>query len=94
MLGPEHWTAIILGILGLLGTLVGGIFAWLQGLNKRTAALRAANEKRASDMEARIQKLELRERLSWLYIRSLIDSHYRNAPGVPLPAPPEGWNEH
>lgn len=78
-MGPEHWTAIIVAV---VGPTIGGMFVWLQGLNRRT-----------SDMKARIEKLERRERLSWIYIRSLIDSHYRHAPGVELPAPPEGWNE-
>ena len=41
----------------------------------------------------RLRKLEARDRLSWLYIRSLIVSHTTHAPGVPLPEPPEGWLE-
>lgn len=36
-------------------------------------------------------RLERRDRLSWLYIRSLIDHAYRHAPEVPLPEPPDGW---
>ena len=39
----------------------------------------------------RIRRLETRDRLSWLYIRSLIDHAYRHAPSVPLPEPPDGW---
>jgi len=39
----------------------------------------------------RLRRLERRDRLSWLYIRSLIDHAYKHAPGVPLPEPPEGW---
>jgi hypothetical protein len=42
-------------------------------------------------LNRRIRRLEHRDRLSWLYIRSLIDHAYRHAPGVPLPEPPEGW---
>lgn len=43
-------------------------------------------------LNRRIVKLEHRDRLSWLYIRSLIDHAYRfNA--TPLPEPPEGWLE-
>lgn len=44
-----------------------------------------------SRVSARLRRLERRDRLSWLYIRSLIDHAYRHAPGVPLPEPPEGW---
>lgn len=40
----------------------------------------------------RIAKLELRDRRSWLYIRSLIDHAYRHN-ALPLPEPPEGWLE-
>lgn len=39
----------------------------------------------------RIRKLEKRDRLSWLYIQSLIVHANTHAPGVPLPEPPEGW---
>lgn len=42
-------------------------------------------------LNRRIRRLEHRDRLSWLYIRSLIDHAYRHAPGVPLPDPPKGW---
>lgn len=38
----------------------------------------------------RMQRLEHRDRLSWLYIRSLIDHAYRHN-AIPLPEPPEGW---
>lgn len=44
-------------------------------------------------VNARLRKLEHRDRLSWLYIRKLIDHGYRYAKGVPLPEPPEGWLE-
>jgi hypothetical protein len=42
-------------------------------------------------LNRRLRRLEHRDRLSWLYIRSLIDHAYRHAPGVPLPEPPDGW---
>lgn len=42
-------------------------------------------------LSQRIRRLEQRDRLSWLYIRSLIDHAYKHAPGVPLPEPPDGW---
>lgn len=41
-------------------------------------------------MNTRIRRLEHRDRLSWLYIRALIDHAYRHN-AVPLPEPPEGW---
>ena len=44
-------------------------------------------------LNKRLRKLERRDRLSWLYIRSLIDHAYKHAAGVPLPEPPEGWLE-
>lgn len=44
-------------------------------------------------LNRRLRKLERRDRLSWIYIRSLLDHAYRHAPGVPLPEPPEGWLE-
>jgi predicted MFS family arabinose efflux permease len=40
----------------------------------------------------RIGRLERRNRLSWLYIRSLIDHAYRHQ-ATPLPSPPEGWGD-
>lgn len=43
-------------------------------------------------LNKRLRKLERRDRLSWLYIRSLINHAYvHNA--LPLPDPPEGWLE-
>ena len=42
-------------------------------------------------MNGRLRRLEKRDKLSWLYIRSLIDHAYKHAPGVPLPDPPKGW---
>lgn len=44
-------------------------------------------------LNGRLKRLERRDKLSWLYIRSLIDHAYRHAPGVPLPEPPDGWLE-
>lgn len=43
----------------------------------------------------RLRALEHRDRLSWLYIRSLINHAYRYSDTVanPLPEPPEGWLE-
>jgi len=43
-------------------------------------------------MRRRIGRLERRDRLSWLYIRSLIDHAYRHG-AIPLPSPPEGWSD-
>lgn len=42
-------------------------------------------------MNGRLRRLEHRDKLSWLYIRALIDHAYKHAPGVPLPEPPKGW---
>lgn len=47
---------------------------------------------RIAQLNHRILTLEQRDRLSWLYIRHLIDHAYKfNA--LPLPDPPEGWLE-
>lgn len=46
-----------------------------------------------SRLNGRLKRLETRDKLSWLYIRKLIDHAYRHAPGVPLPEPPDGWLE-
>lgn len=43
-------------------------------------------------LNRRIVKLEHRDRLSWLYIRELIDHAYRHN-ALPLPEPPRGWLE-
>ena len=43
-----------------------------------------------SRISGRLRKLEHRDRLSWLYIRSLIDHAYRHG-ATPLPEPPDGW---
>lgn len=40
----------------------------------------------------RMGRLERRDRLSWLYIRALIDHAYRHG-ATPLPSPPEGWDD-
>lgn len=45
-----------------------------------------------SRLNGRMRRLEHRDRLSWLYIRSLIDHAYRHN-AVPLPEPPDGWLE-
>lgn len=41
-------------------------------------------------LNRRLRRLEHRDRLSWLYIRALIDHAYRYG-ATPLPEPPEGW---
>lgn len=38
----------------------------------------------------RLRHLERRDRINWLYIRSLIDHAYRKG-AIPLPEPPPGW---
>ena len=63
-------------------TLVGAII--LAGLGYLVAAMIRLNR--------RLRKLEHRDRLSWLYIRVLINHAYvHNA--LPLPDPPPGWLE-
>lgn len=44
-------------------------------------------------LNGRLRRLERRDRLSWLYIRTLIVHANKHAPNVPLPEPPEGWLE-
>lgn len=39
----------------------------------------------------RLRRLEHRDRLSWLYIRTLIVHANTHAPHVAIPEPPEGW---
>lgn len=41
-------------------------------------------------LNARLDALERRDRLSWLYIRSLINHAYEHN-ATPLPPPPDGW---
>lgn len=71
--------AVIVGALSIFGALLVAAFGWI------VAQLVRLNN--------RILHLEHRDRLSWLYIRSLIVSHTTAAPGVPLPDPPDGWLE-
>lgn len=43
-------------------------------------------------LSVRLRRMETRDRLSWLYIRSLIDYAYRHSDTTkyPLPEPPDG----
>ncbi len=68
--------AISIAIIGLLGTMLVAAMGYI------VAAL--------SKLNRRLRHLERRDRLSWLYIRSLIDHAYRHN-ALPLPQPPEGW---
>ena len=66
----------IVALIGALGLLLTA------GLGYLVAAVVRLNR--------RLRKLEHRDRLSWLYIRILINHAYvHNA--VPLPDPPPGW---
>jgi len=66
----------IIALVGLLGLLLTA------GLGYLVAAMVRLNR--------RLRKLEHRDRLSWLYIRILINHAYvHNA--TPLPDPPPGW---
>lgn len=68
--------ATAIAVLAIAGTIVGGAFTAVVALLVR--------------LNSRIRKLEHRDRLSWLYIRALINHAYiHNA--LPLPEPPDGW---
>ncbi len=67
-----------IALLGILGSLLVAALGYV------VAALTRLNR--------RLRHLERRDRLSWLYIRSLIDHAYRHN-ALPLPEPPEGWLE-
>lgn len=67
---------LTIAVMGVVGTLLGAAMGYI------VAALTRLNR--------RLRHLERRDRLSWLYIRSLIDHAYRHN-ALPLPLPPEGW---
>lgn len=67
-----------IALLGILGSLLVAALGYV------VAALTRLNR--------RLRHLERRDRLSWLYIRSLIDHAYRHN-ALPLPEPPDGWLE-
>ena len=77
----DNITAIVIAVIGVAGTAIGGMFAWLNTVSKRT-----------DEMKQKLEALERRDRLSWLYIRSLIDHAYRHN-ATPIPQPPEGWDD-
>lgn len=68
--------ALAITVVGIVGTLLVAAMGYI------VAALTRLNR--------RLRHLERRDRLSWLYIRSLIDHAYRHN-ALPLPLPPEGW---
>lgn len=43
-------------------------------------------------LNRRIRALERRDRLNWFYIQSLVAHAYEHS-ALPLPDPPEGWND-
>lgn len=67
---------LAIALLGVLGSLLVAALGYV------VAALTRLNR--------RLRHLERRDRLSWLYIRSLIDHAYRHN-ALPLPEPPDGW---
>jgi len=69
----------LLAVLGVMGSIILTLLGFL------TAQLVKLGQ--------RVRALEHRDRLSWLYIRSLIDYSYRHSDTTkyPLPEPPEGW---
>lgn len=78
---------VIIAIVGGVLTIIGGLVMWwLRQLDKRFDAQQAE----IASQKTRIEKLETRDKLSWLYIRRLIDHAYRHG-AVPLPEPPTGW---
>jgi hypothetical protein len=85
---PPGWAlvaaAVAAGILTILGSIV---IWWLRQLEERSDT----QEARIVAQDARIQKLEARDRKSWIYIQSLILFAHTHAPGIRLPDPPAGW---
>ena len=78
---PPGWAVVIASTIGAVLAAIGGIALWwLRQIDKRSDA-----------QEARIAKLEARDRKSWLYIQNLIVHAHTHAPGVALPPPPPGW---
>ncbi|WP_308491009.1 hypothetical protein [Microbacterium terrisoli] len=78
---PPGWALILAAVAtGVLALVAGIVLWWLRQIDKKSDA-----------QQRRIEKLEQRDRLGWLYIQRLIISHTTNAPGVPLPPPPAGW---
>lgn len=78
---------VIIAIIGGAITILGGLIMWwLRQLDKRFDTQQAE----ISAQKVRIEKLERRDKLSWIYIRRLIDHAYRHN-AVPLPEPPAGW---
>lgn len=68
-------------------TVIASIFALIGVLFSGISGVVIAKLAKLND---RMRRLEHRDRLSWLYIRSLIDHAYRHG-ATPLPEPPEGW---
>lgn len=80
---PPGWAVVIGAVVAVVLSGVGGfILWWLRQLDKRFDAL-----------QARVNMLEKRDRLNWIYIQRLTISHTKHAPGIPLPDPPDGWLE-
>lgn len=76
--------------------IISAVIAFFGGIltsrASRRLSARSAMQERVSKLEVRLEKLELRDRLNWQYIRSLQDHIYKHNAG-PLPDPPEGWVE-
>ena len=83
-------TVLAAGVTGVLLILGSVIAWWLRRQDKRSDELQAQIGKQ----QARIEKLEARDRLGWIYIQRLIMSHTKNAPGVALPDPPDGYLDY
>lgn len=68
--------AVLIALISLAGTVTLGVLGWIVAELVR--------------MNNRLRRAEHRDRLSWIYIRSLIDHAYRHN-AIPLPEPPPGW---
>lgn len=87
---PAGWAVVLAAaVTGGMALLGGVVLWWLRQLDKRSDI----QEARIAAQDARIQKLEARDRKSWLYIQSLILHAHTHAPGIRLPDPPAGWME-
>lgn len=79
---PSDYTPIVTAVLGVFSAF-GVLFAsaFIAWLTK---------------LSVRLRRMENRDRLSWLYIRSLIEwAHtYGDVHAHPLPEPPEGFFEN
>jgi hypothetical protein len=79
-------TELDLTLLTVVGTIIASLLVFLSTLAVRS-------QTRQQRLEERIVALEKRDRLSWIYIKTLISycSVHVNTVKNPLPEPPAGW---